>query len=108
MIDFDSTANAAVNAAFGEPGTYQAVAGGAAYSLTGVFAEPYRQQVQLEDGSVGWTTTSPSLSTQLANFNVPPAKGDTWVRVSTGAKFRVVDRRDDGVGWTFLIFMASQ
>jgi hypothetical protein len=108
MFDFDSTVNAAVNGVFGEPGSYQPVNGGSAYTLNGIFAEPYRQQVQLEDGTVGWTTTSPSLSTQLVNFQSPPAKGDTWVRESNGSKYRVVDSRPDGVGWIFLIFMASQ
>ena len=108
MFDFDSTVNVAVNGIFGEPGTYQSVSGGAAYSLNGIFAEPYRQQVQMEDGTVGWTTTSPSLSTQLVDFTVPPAKGDTWTRASNGSKYRVIDRRDDGIGWTFLIFMATQ
>jgi hypothetical protein len=108
MIDFDATANAAVNAAFGEPGTYQSVAGGAAYTLIGVFAEPYRKLDQLEDGTVGWTTTFPTLSTQLVNLNAPPAKGDTWIRASNSSKYRVVDSRPDGVGWVFLILMASQ
>lgn len=108
MFDFDSTVNTAINATFGEPGSYQSVSGGDAYTLNGIFAEPYRQQVQLEDGTVGWTTTSPSLGAQLSEFAVPPAKSDTWVRASTGRKYRVVDRRDDGIGWTFLIFMASQ
>jgi hypothetical protein len=108
MFDFDSTLNAAVNAEFGEPGDYQPVSGGSAYTLNGIFAEPYRQQVEMEDSRVGWTTTSPSLSTQLVNFQAPPAKGDTWLREKTGSKFVVVDSRPDGVGWVFLILMASQ
>lgn len=108
MFDFDSTVNSAVNAVFGEPGTYQPVSGGAAYTLNGIFAEPYRQQVQLEDGSVAWTTTSPSIGSRLLSFASAPAKGDTWVRQKTGLKYRVIDRHDDGIGWTNLILMAAQ
>lgn len=108
MIDLDSIVNAPVNAVFGEPGQYQSASGGSAYTLNGVFAEPYRQQVQLENGSAGWTTTSPSLGAQLSEFEVPPVKNDTWVRQSTGQKYRVIDRHDDGIGWTNLIFMATQ
>jgi len=107
MFDFDSTVNLAVLGTFSEPGTYQPASGAPAYAVNGIFADPYRQQVQLEDGTVGWTTTSPSLGVRLSSFSALPAKGDTWLRQKTGLKYRVVDRQDDGIGWTNLTLMAA-
>ncbi|HDR9065482.1 TPA: head-tail joining protein [Burkholderia contaminans] len=98
MIDFDALANGPVAAAFGEALTYQP-ASGAAYPITGVFAEPYRRQEFDGDGSAVWVTVAPSVGFQLSQLKAPVTKNDRVTRLKTGHSYVITEPQPNGLGW---------
>ena len=102
VVDFDQI-NIAVNDAFGEDLLYQCVAGGPAKLVQGIFTDAYKMSFQKNDGSVGWTTTAPSVGVRLADLPALPAKDDHVTRAKTGARYLVFDQQSNGIGWIHLI-----
>jgi len=102
-IDWDALVLGPVHRTFVEPVTYQPVSGPANPALTGVFDEGYQSRIELEDGSVSWTTQAPTLGIRLAEWGGAPQQGETVTIPSVGKTFIVVDARPDGHGEIRLI-----
>ena len=107
MVDWDAMVLQPLHGQFAEPVVYQPAAGPAVPGLTGVFDDAYQSKVQLEDGSVGWNTASPTLGIRLQEWGAPPQQGEQITIVRTGQLFVVVDARPDGHGEIRLIMGAA-
>lgn len=105
MVDFDQV-NVAVNGAFGEDLIYQRAAGGPAKPIMGIFTDAYKMAFQQSDGSVGWTTTAPSVGVRLADLPAALAKDDRITRTKTGQTFLVFDKQPNGIGWVHILLKA--
>ena len=92
---------------FGDPVDFRP-AGGAAYTISGIFDRAYSQDVEpLEDGST-INTTSPVLGVLDSEFLLPPKKGDRVFIGLVGGKqvntlFAVSDVQPDSHGGSRLI-----
>lgn len=106
MVDFDSL-NVAINGAFGEPLLYQPAAGGAPFTVQGVFVDAYKRSFDNGEGGIAWTTTAPSVGVRAADFPAPPLKNDTLTRLKNGQTYVLFDRHADGLGWLNLILKAN-
>lgn len=83
-------------------------AGGAAYTVSGIFDRAYTQEVEpLDDGST-LNTTSPVLGVLDSQFSVPPKKGDrVFIGIVGGQTvntlFAIADIHPDSHGGSKLI-----
>ncbi len=105
-VDFDALCNGAVVSVLGEGFSYQP-ASGSAFDVSGMFAEPFRQQVFAEDGSAHWVNVAPSVGLRVADLRGGPAANDKIVRKKTGTAYRIAEPQPDGVGWIKLILKVS-
>ncbi|TAL89282.1 MAG: hypothetical protein EPN62_08770 [Candidimonas sp.] len=101
MIDWDEHVLKPTADVFGESVTYTPVAG-APLTIIGVYDEGYKQDVVLEDGVVGVTTTKPLLGVRLAEFATPPAQNDQVFIPRINTTFIVSDVDADSHGWAKL------
>ena len=98
MVDWDVAVLGPVHSVFGELVVYLPADAPSVLGLTGVFDDAYQSKVQLEDGSVGWTTASPTLGIRLAEWGRQPQQGEQITIISRSQTFIVVDARPDGHG----------
>ncbi|MBK5075093.1 hypothetical protein I2492_18845 [Budviciaceae bacterium CWB-B4] len=92
---------------FGDPVDFRP-AGGAAYTISGIFDRAYTQDVDpMEDGST-INTTSPVLGVLDSDFLLPPKKGDrVFIGLVSGEQvntlFTISDIQPDSHGGSKLI-----
>lgn len=105
MIDFDALLLPATRDAFGE-GVTIARSGGPTASVAGVFQDAYAG-VEFGDSGPKHTTLDPNVGVRLSDVGWTPAQGDIVTRAKNGQRYRVVDVRPDGLGWTSLVLKAT-
>lgn len=101
-VDFSALVSRPVMDTFGRSVTVDPVVsdpGGAAYEARGAFHRAY-ESVFVAEG-VTQTATSPMLDIRLAEFTIPPAKGD-HITVD-GTEYQVTDFQPDGQGRADLV-----
>ncbi|WP_429497031.1 head-tail joining protein [Robbsia andropogonis] len=102
MFDFD-TLNASTNQAFGDSMSYTSLAGASPPDpVNGIWVDAFRKPYYKDDGSVGYTTTAPSVGIRVADLPSPPAKNDKIMRLKTSKSYVVFDVHLDGMGWVNL------
>lgn len=106
-INWDQHLLRPLHRAFGDPVDFRP-AGGAAYTISGIFDRAYTQEVEpLDDGST-INTTSPVLGVLDSEFSTPPKKGDRVFIGTVGGEpvntlFTIADIQPDSHGGSKLI-----
>lgn len=100
MIDWDKNVLAPLENVFGEPVQYLPAVG-AAFSITGIFAEAYKE-VDLA-GGMGVTTVTPVVGIRLSQFPNLPTQGDQLTILRTTSTYVVKEVRPDSHGSVLLM-----
>ncbi len=106
-INWDQHLLRPLQGVFGDPVDFRP-AGGAAYTISGIFDRAYTQEVEpLDDGST-INTTSPVLGVLDSEFSIPPKKGDRVFIGTVGGEpvntlFTIADIQSDSHGGSKLI-----
>jgi len=97
MIDWDAMVLGPVMAQFQEPVTYLPRSG-VARALHGVFDDACAHEVVLQDGSVGWTTASPTLGIRLNEWHALPRQGEQVIVSGMRKTYVIREARQDSHG----------
>ena len=100
-IDFDALVIGPLQGVFGAPATYMP-GSGAAFSITGVFDNAYRQ-VTLSEFGTEVVSFFPVLGVQLSQFQLMPQQGDQVLIASNGKTYAVREPRPDSHGGALLV-----
>ena len=107
-VNWDSLVIGPVCDIFGGAVTYTPV-GGLPFSVdNAVFDKAILKEAIFQDGTVGVTTTKPTMGVQLSKFPSIPIQNDrVFVGIYEGmainTTFAVKEVREDGHGWAFLL-----
>lgn len=99
-VDWDGLVHGPVADAFGQAALYAPFAGGAPFTITGVFDEAYAEVQELADQPVA--SASPVLGVQLSQFPTPPVIKDQLTILASGTVYVVSVVEPDGHGWAKL------
>ena len=106
-IDWDASVLAPLVAVFGEDQdkrpTYTPQLSGVPFAIDGVFDNPYKGLAIDPDGLPVIATREPCIGVRLAQFAVPPVKGDRILIPSVSQAYLVSDVHPDGKGWAKLM-----
>lgn len=91
---------------FGQAVAYASV-DGVSFQISGIYDEAYHE-IEVVDGGIPVTTSTPVLGVRLSDFPTPPAQDDTLTIVDSGEVFVVREVRPDGHGGAKLMLNYGQ
>ena len=97
VIDWDLAVLAPNFSVFGEPANYQP-AGGTAFDVDIIFDRAYTREYLMDDGSIGFTSVSPTAGIRLVQFASDPKQNYRLYVPRLDITFIVRDVRPDSHG----------
>ncbi|MGL4859279.1 MAG: head-tail joining protein [Enterobacteriaceae bacterium] len=107
MINWDEHVLSPLNEVFGEPAEFRPKQG-ESLRIIGIYDRAFSHDVEMEDGSVTVSTTSPVMNVRAALFSSLPVQGDRLFIESEQAVFAIKDVRPDGKGNLSLVLNATK